>query len=260
MVTTTPVLASYHYIVVSSSAGKDSQASLDILVDLATSAGLRDRLVVAHCDLGRVEWQGTRELAERQAAHYGVRFEVVRRDQDLLDQVASKGKWPGMGPTQYCTADHKTSQVAKLFTRLADEHRLVAGPKAHCRILDVQGIRAQESAKRASRVPFFRNTRVSNSVKTVDTWYPIFQWTLDQVWARIKASGVAHHPAYDLGMKRLSCVFCIYADAHSLEIAGRHNPALLDAYCAVEEKIGHSFKADLSIRSIRLRLVTAQAA
>jgi 3'-phosphoadenosine 5'-phosphosulfate sulfotransferase (PAPS reductase)/FAD synthetase len=251
---TAPVLTSYDYILVNSSAGKDSQAMLDMLVDLATTAGVLDRLVVVHCDLGRVEWPGTRALAERQARHYGLRFEVVSREQGLLEQIEERGMWPD-AKNRYCTSDHKRDQVAPLMTALANEHRARAGKKAHCRILNCQGLRAQESRERGQKSPFTRDTRTSNGLKTVDIWYPIYLWTLDQVWARITASGVEHHPAYDLGMKRLSCVFCVFADAHSLTIAGRHNPALLDAYCAVEERIGHQFKKDLSIRSIRLQLV-----
>ena len=92
MAPTTPDLSSYDRILVNSSAGKDSQAMLDYLVELADSQGVsRDRIVVVHCDLGRVEWQGTLELAREQAEHYGLRFEVVQRDLgDLLTQVEQR--------------------------------------------------------------------------------------------------------------------------------------------------------------------------
>lgn len=249
-------LTAYDYIVVNSSAGKDSQAMLDVLVQLATSAGVRDRLVVVHCDLGRVEWQGTRDLAARQAAHYGLRFEVVQREQGLLEQIAARGMWPD-SKNRFCTSDHKRDQVAPLLTRLAVEHRARHGKAAHCRILNCQGIRAQESPKRAQKAPFTRCTRTSNGVKTVDIWYPIFDWTVDQVWARIKASGVEYHRAYDLGMSRLSCCFCVFAPAHALRIAGQHNPALLAEYAALEVRIGHQFRKTLSIAAIHAELTAA---
>ena len=64
----TPDLTRYHWIVLNSSAGKDSQAMLDYVAELADHAKLsRARLIVAHADLGRVEWPGTRELAQEQA-------------------------------------------------------------------------------------------------------------------------------------------------------------------------------------------------
>jgi 3'-phosphoadenosine 5'-phosphosulfate sulfotransferase (PAPS reductase)/FAD synthetase len=244
-----PDLTTYDVILVNSSAGKDSQAMLDVLVEQATAAGVRDRLVVVHADLGRVEWAGTRELAERQAAHYGVRFEVVRRGQDLLDHVKSHGRWPD-SVNRYCTSDHKRDQVAKLMTRLAAEHR-ARGVTRPVRILDCQGIRAQESPKRAKKSPFTCARRVTTGRKHVDLWYPIFTWTLEQVWARIRQSGVAHHPAYDLGMPRLSCCFCVFAPKAALILAGQHNPALLDQYVAVEAAIGHRFTNSLSIASVR---------
>jgi len=243
-------LTTYDVVLVNSSAGKDSQAMLDYLVELADSQGVeRSRLVVVHCDLGRVEWKGTRALAEEQARHYGLRFEVVRREQDLLDQVAQRGMWPGAGATRYCTSDHKRDQVAKLLTRLVDERR---GTKWQpVRILNCQGIRAQESDARAAKLPFQVDTRATNGKRHVDLYYPIFTWSLEQVWQRIRQSGVRHHEAYDLGMSRLSCCFCIMGSKPDLLIAAQANPELLDTYCQVEEQIGHSFTHKLSIRSLR---------
>ena len=99
----TPDLAAYDLILVNSSAGKDSQAMLTHLVALADAAGVpRARLVVVHADLGRVEWEGTRELAAEQAAHYGLRFEVVTREKgDLLDQIEQRGMFPS-STARYC--------------------------------------------------------------------------------------------------------------------------------------------------------------
>ena len=72
-------LRDYDIILINTSAGKDSQAMLDHVVALAKEAGVMDRLVAVHCDLGRVEWQGTRELAEAQTKHRGIRFEVAAK-------------------------------------------------------------------------------------------------------------------------------------------------------------------------------------
>jgi 3'-phosphoadenosine 5'-phosphosulfate sulfotransferase (PAPS reductase)/FAD synthetase len=88
-------IASYDVVLVNSSAGKDSQAMLDYMVELCDKHSIRSRMVVVHCDLGRVEWEGTRALAEEHADHYGLRFEVVARDRDLLHQVEhERRKWP----------------------------------------------------------------------------------------------------------------------------------------------------------------------
>jgi hypothetical protein len=71
------------------------------------------------------------------------------------------------------------------------------------------------------------------------------------VWDRIRVSGVEHHRAYDLGMGRLSCVFCIFAPKAALVLAGKHNHELLDAYVAVEQQIGHTFRKTLTLAQIR---------
>lgn len=246
--TFTPNLAGYDVILVNSSAGKDSQAMLSHVVGLAREAGVLDRVHVVHADLGRVEWAGTRDLAEEQARFYGLPFHVISRPQgDLLDQIEKRGMWPS-STARYCTSDHKRDQIAKVIVNLAKSLDLGGRP---ARILNCLGIRSEESPARAKKTPFQRDARSSNSKRTVDTWFPIFDWTVGQVWDTIKASGVPYHRAYDLGMGRLSCVFCVFAPKAALMIAGQHNQDLLDAYVAVEQKIGHTFRKDLTIESVR---------
>jgi 3'-phosphoadenosine 5'-phosphosulfate sulfotransferase (PAPS reductase)/FAD synthetase len=127
MSTVVPLLSSYDILLVNSSAGKDSQAMLTHIVKMAREQGVADRIVVVHCDLGRVEWKGTRELAEEQAKHYGCRFEVVSRKQgDLLTHVEERGMWPSSA-ARYCTSDHKRGQVYTLLTKLTTEVRAVKG-------------------------------------------------------------------------------------------------------------------------------------
>jgi 3'-phosphoadenosine 5'-phosphosulfate sulfotransferase (PAPS reductase)/FAD synthetase len=85
----------------------------------------------------------------------------------------------------------------------------------------------------------------------VDDWLPLHSWTTEQVWARIRASGVRHHPAYDLGMPRLSCCFCIFSPRSALLLAGKHNPKLQAEYVAVERQIGHRFRKELPLADIQ---------
>lgn len=262
---TTPDLRSYDWIVVSSSGGKDSQAMLDLVTELADTAGVRDRIVVVHADLGEVEWAGTGELAARQAAHYGHRFEVVSRlggraQRDgkvyrqgetfgsILDYAERRGAWPS-NQQRWCTSEFKRAPIERLFTQLVDERRATTGTRKVVRILDCMGLRAQESPARAKREAF--SVRASNGRKHIDTWLPIHGWSSEQVWDRIRRSGVEHHRAYDLGMTRLSCAFCIFAPKSALILAGKHNPALLDRYVAVEERTGHTFRQGFALASIR---------
>lgn len=73
-------------IIINSSGGKDSQAMLDYVAKVAADVDASDRVTVVHNDLGTtdnglpVEWPGTADLAREQAAHYGCRFEITRRE------------------------------------------------------------------------------------------------------------------------------------------------------------------------------------
>lgn len=116
-------LADYDVILANSSGGKDSSAMLAMLVELADAAGVRDRIVVGHADLGRMEWEGTRELAQRQAEQFGLRFEVViRKGGDLLDYIEARGMFPDSA-RRFCTSDFKRGpllsrpRTAERFTR-----------------------------------------------------------------------------------------------------------------------------------------------
>jgi 3'-phosphoadenosine 5'-phosphosulfate sulfotransferase (PAPS reductase)/FAD synthetase len=251
----TPDLTSYDVIVINSSAGKDSQAMLDYVAELARTAGVSARVVVVHCDLGRVEWKGTRELAEEQARHYGFRFEVVSRDRDLLHQIEFERKKFPDSARRYCTSDQKTSQVTKLITKLVAEQQHVG---RQVRILNCLGLRGQESPARAKK-PAFSVDKATNGKRHVDRWLAIHEWTVEQVWERIRAAGTRVHEAYALGMPRLSCVFCVFASKDALLIAGKHNPELLGAYVGVEERIGHDFKKGFKLRVIQDELAAGLA-
>ena len=305
------LLKSYDILLINSSAGKDSLVMLDMVCRRAQALGILDRVVVVHCDLGRVEWAGTRDLAERQAAVYGVRFEVVARDADLLEQIlerqaailnlaaeikdtvrimcqhgrdmatasAMAGRkaelklakiakkagrdltlfeiwgeavrtfystpWPSSA-TRYCTSDQKTGQVIRLMTRLTDE----AGTRSGLRILNLLGLRADESTERAKKAIFTKRTHRSNSKRTTDTWLPIHTLSDDDVWAYIRENGLEYHQAYDLGMSRLSCCFCVMANEQDLRIAADHNQDLLGEYAIVERRVRGTFTEKLSIQDL----------
>ena len=248
MVTSADDLTAFDVILINSSGGKDSQTMLRVVTEAAAEQGVADRIVVVHADLGRVEWQGTRELAGTQARYYGHRFEVVSRPQgDLLDHIEERGRFPSSA-ARYCTSDHKRGQVRKVMTMLVKE----LGLSRPARILNCMGLRAQESPARAKKEAFRYDKPASGkgTVRQVWEWLPILEWTLDQVWADIRAHDVPHHEAYDLGMPRLSCCFCVLSTRSALVLAARHNPGLAEQYRAVEQRIDFRFQDKLSMAEI----------
>jgi 3'-phosphoadenosine 5'-phosphosulfate sulfotransferase (PAPS reductase)/FAD synthetase len=252
-----PNLADYHRILGNISGGVDSQAMLDVLVEAARAAGVEDRIVVVHADLGEEEWPQTLELAAEHAAHYGARFEVVRREVDgrpqgILEHLEAKARpmWPDAA-NRWCTSDHKRGPIWKLMTRLARELResgtVTDGP---VRILDVVGMRAEESPQRAKAQPYAHKPRASTGRRHVDEWRPLHYWTKAQVWERVTQAGTRPHPAYAAGMSRLSCRFCVLASRADLILSVRLNPDLAAKYAAVEARTGHRFRRDLSMAEI----------
>ena len=243
-----PSLSDWDVILVNSSGGKDSQTMLRQVVLAADAEDVpRHRIVVAHADLGRVEWPGTKELAKKQAEAYGVEFRTMKRPQgDLLTNIEERGMFPSP-QARYCTSNHKRGQIAKIVTALDRERR----DGDTFSVLNCMGLRAQESPARRKKPAFSRNGYFSTLSRTVWDWLPIHGWTEQMVWKDIRESGVRYHEAYDIGMPRLSCVFCIYAPKPALVLAARHNPVLLDEYVAVEKRIAHTFRVDLSMLDIK---------
>ena len=246
--TATPTLAEWDVILLNSSGGKDSQTMVRAVVKAADAEGVpRNRIVVAHADLGRVEWNGTKELAREQSEAYGIEFRAIARPQgDLLQHIEKRGMFPSPA-ARYCTSDHKRGQIAKIVTALDRERRDGDG----FRLLNVMGLRAEESPARRKRAAFTPNRYFSTNTREVWDWLPIQHWSEDEVWQDIQESGVRYHEAYDLGMPRLSCVFCIYAPKAALVLAARHNPELLAEYVNVEARIGHKFRLDVSMAEVR---------
>lgn len=106
------------------------------------------------------------------------------------------------------------------------------------KVLNVLGIRAAESSMRSKLTDLTEDTRRTNTRRHVDTWHPIFHWSEDQVWDYVKTSQVPYYWAYDKGMPRLSCSFCIFAPQDVLLLAGHLRPDMLAEYAKVEQETG----------------------
>lgn len=244
-------LAEYDVILINSSAGKDSMASLEVIATEAARLGILERVVVGHADLGRAEWAGTRELAGEQAERYGLPFFVESATgPDLLERVERRGMWPSAAQ-RWCTSDLKRGPMRRLMTRLVREHRERFGAR-RVRLLNVMGMRAQESPARAKRPALRVDPSASNGRREVSDYLPLHEWSVEEVWERVHASRIADliHPAYAAGMPRLSCRFCILAPKSALVLSARLNPELAQEYLRVEQATGHRFRMDCSIAEV----------
>lgn len=275
-------LSAVDYIVINTSGGKDSQAMLSHAVTLARNAGIVDRVVALHVDLGRMEWAGTTGLAIAQASHFDVPVYITRKGEylaratinpagdvnleqlvadgtaksdtatDLLDRVReraavnpSRPAWPS-ATARWCTSDFKRGPARRFFTWLAHRHRDQQSIQRPVQIVSAMGLRAEESPSRARRADYTPSV-VSTGVQQVDEWLPIHRWTTAEVWSEIHSSGAPWHRAYDLGMSRLSCALCVLASSHDLAIGAQYNPTLAAEILSVERETGYTFLPDRSI-------------
>ncbi|RLU79987.1 phosphoadenosine phosphosulfate reductase [Streptomyces griseocarneus] len=248
---------------------------------LAAKLRLLHRVVIVHADLGDVEWEGTRKLAEEQARRLGVRFEVVKAEGgDLLARTVARffklkakaereAREQGLDPAtakvapawpsssaRWCTSDLKRGPVRKLMTRLVAELGDLGRP---VRILNCLGQRAAESAPRAKLAAVEVDRPASNGKRHVTTWRPIHGWTDAEVWKEIARSGLPYHEAYDWGMSRLSCSFCVLGCEADVVLAARLRPAKAAEYVAVEKEVRADFKYGLSMREIVERAAALEA-
>lgn len=232
--------------VLNHSGGKDSQAMFAWL-----SARLpADQIAVVHADLGDVEWSGVQDHIRSYIG--GHTLHVVRAGKRLLDMVErrhaslqARGKdaapWPSAS-TRQCTSDLKRDPIAKWLRHYLKANPRFGGLAVHC-----LGLRAEESSARARRATFRQVQRECAAGREVWEWSPIHAWTLDQVWQQIADAGQHRHWAYDQGMTRLSCCFCILASQRDLCTAARLNPALYRRYVELERRTGYTMRADKSL-------------
>lgn len=204
------------------SGGKDSQAAALATVAYLDDVGHSGPRILIHSDLGMVEWKDSlsacRALAERLGLELVVvarkagglmerwerRWELSRERYERLSTVTLVPCWstPEM---RFCTSEQKTHVIVAELKR-----RFGKRP-----IINVTGIRADESAKRAKQpaASMHKDGRIWD-------WRPILRWSVGDVFAAIAASGLAPHPAYhQFGMSRVSCRFCIMSNGLDLRSA-----------------------------------------
>jgi len=243
-------LNDFDIIIINSSGGKDSHCALWEVCRLASEQGFPfEKMAVSHQDVGDMEWKGTKELVKKQAdlfglkTYYSKRIDKNGKEETLLEYVERRGKWPS-NKQRYCNSDFKRGPGGRVVTALTKE-------LGQCKVLYVFGFRKDESPSRAKKEVLKLNNQLTTKKRTVYDWLPIHDWDTKQVWSIINLYNLPYHPAYDLGMPRLSCCFCIFSPFDALVLAGEENPELLDRYIEVERKIGHTFRDKFSIKSVQ---------
>lgn len=240
-VATTPqvdtMLARNAVVAVGVSGGKDSQACAIATAEYLDLIGHTGPRILVHSDLGTVEWSQSlpkcRELADmlgwelvvvrRQAGDMMQRWQVrwannVERYNNLsCVRLILPWSTPSM---RFCTSELKSAVIASYLKKRFKGKE----------IINVTGIRRQESAGRQKALIAKEDPRLAQKGIIGITWNPVIEWTIDQVKASVARRGIKLHEAYiTYGMTRVSCVFCIMSSMPDL-IASTTCPANHDIY------------------------------
>lgn len=105
------------------------------------------------------------------------------------------------------------------------------------RVINVSGVRADESPKRREMAEF-----VQDDFMGVERWIPIKDWTALDTFGCHDRHGVRHNPLYRKGCPRVGCFPCILANKSALATMARHTDAL-QRTADLESEVGHSFFA-----------------
>ncbi|MCM2434150.1 phosphoadenosine phosphosulfate reductase family protein [Agrobacterium rosae] len=229
------------------SGGKDSQAAALATFQYLNAIGHAGPRILIHADLGLVEWNDSLPVCEELADHLRCDLIVVRRKAGGLMErwesrwVSSKARYELLSTVtlvpcwstpdmRFCTSELKTHVIiADLKKRYPDQE-----------IINVTGIRRAESRNR-SRMAICDGDAKSR----VWNWRPILDWSEEEVFAAIDASGLRPHPAYrEFGMGRVSCRYCIMSNVSDLAAASAQ-PESHDLYrrmVALEADSGFGFQ------------------
>lgn len=206
------------------SGGKDSDACAIAVNKHLNAIGHTGPRILVHSDLGRIEWAESLPQCERLAAHLGWELLVVRRQAgDMMDRW--QGRWqnnvaryidlscvkmilPWSTPSmRFCTSELKAAVISSALKKRYPGQNIV----------NVAGIRREESDNRAKAPIAKEDPRLKRKGLEGYTWNAVIEFNLDQVLGTIASSGLNLHEGYSkYGMSRISCVYCIMSSEADL--------------------------------------------
>lgn len=186
------------YFLASFSGGKDSQ----VVLDLCTRALPPDAFKVIYSDTG-YELPHSLNLYQRVQEHYHKQFptlifETTKNHESVLNY------WDKIGTPsdthRWCCTIMKT---APLYRSLK-----VPGTNQQARVLTIDGVRAEESVKRANyeRIGKGKHTNITNA-------HPILNWNAVEIFLYLFRYKLDINEAYRLGKARVGCIVCPFSSS-----------------------------------------------
>ncbi len=158
----------------------------------------------------------------------------VASGKSLLERIEERGRFPSAG-VRSCTSDHKRGPIERELRRYLKSY-----PRFEDRVVSAIGLRCDESAARAKRVPWKRNDRNSRAGREWFDWLPVFSVTTPDVFRVIAEASQKPHWGYSQGVRRYSCSFCMSGSRADSRRAAELRPGLYRRYTELEQRIGHT--------------------
>ena len=209
-------------ILVQFSGGKDSQACL---IKAVNDYG-KDKVTAVFCDTG---WEHTDTYVhiESVCQQLGVKLITLKSQKytDFVDLAVKKTRFPS-SQRRFCTSELKVIPMIDYILSQDDS------------FIIIQGIRARESAARASYdtecsyfKEYFNNEikglyhkrAVLDWCKTHDASVlrPIFHWTAQEVIDYILTNGQRPNPLYERGFSRVGCFPCVMCRKREVQLISK---------------------------------------
>lgn len=145
----------------------------------------------------------------------------------FLDLCLWKGKFPSR-VSQFCTEELKGAPIADQIKK-----PIIQGGGV---VLSWQGIRAEESPKRAAAPRFEMVSR------THWIFRPVLRWGVPEVFAIARKHGLPPNPLYKNGMGRVGCMPCVNATKSEIRQIGLRYPEHFERIAQWEELVSWASK------------------
>ncbi len=262
-------LTQYDRIIIAFSGGKDSLATLLLLLELGFGSKLElwhHSIDGASDDPNFFDWHITEGYCQAIALYFeiplyfsyregGFKREMMRDNQATAPvwyqskdhtwhSTGGKGKpntrlkfpMPTASlQTRWCSSYLK---ISVMDTAIRNQARFSEG-----KTLVITGERAEESAARA-KYRDFEPHRTNSKTRHIDHWRPVLRWDREKVWKIIKKHGIIPHPAYYLGFSRTSCRNCIFLQKDDLSTLQILNSDQLEEIASLEQKFNSTIAYD----------------
>ena len=203
------------YFLASFSGGKDSQ----VVLDLCTRALPPDAFRVIYSDTG-YELPSSLELYEQVQNFYHKRFpalifETTKNHESVLSY------WDKIGTPsdthRWCCTIMKTAPLYRIFK--------VPGTNKQAKVLTIDGVRAEESTKRANyeRIGKGKHINITNA-------HPILNWNTPEIFLYLFRHKLPINTSYRLGKARVGCIVCPFSSSWDDMIVKQTYPNELEPF------------------------------